>query len=1150
MKRLLIIAILFLSFVFAIKADEKEDSLEYYVQRVSAAYASSEYQDACMCFENILRIYKELAGDVSQDTVYASIENSYANLCFQLGDYETTIRLLTEMSDVYRVYDSSKLQYITNSLAICYDYLGNYENAIELGTKALEIYIKTLGEEHPDYAASLNNLALYYSHNGDYEKAIEISNKALEICIKTVGEEHPNYATALNSIAMCYEYLGNYAKAIEFGTKALEIRKKTLGEEHPDYATALNNLAYYYSEFGEDEKAIKLATQALEIFKRVFGEEHPDYATSLSILTYCFSDLGDYSKAIELGTKAVEIFKITIGESSYYAQSLNYLADCYWKMGDYPKAIELGTKALEVWGKQSGEEHPSYAQSLNKLALYYSDVGNYAKAIEFGTKALEISKRTLGEEHPYYAQHLSNLALYYFNLSDYAKSFELGTQSFEIIKRTLPEEHPDYATSLNNLASCYSLMGNYPKAIELGTQVVEIRKRTLGEEHLEYANSLGNLANYYSDIGNYAKAIEFGTKALEIRKKTLGEEHPEYATSLNILAYCHSKLGDYPKAIELGTQVLEIRKRILGEEHPDYATSLSNLAYYYSYFGDYDKTILLLEEFIPIVRKNVLTNFSGLTTNERQMYWDKYSSQLNQWIPCFIIKFGMPNAASILYDNTGLFSKGLLLSTEQEMTKLIKESSDDEALEMYSELQANRQILNVLYSKPIDERYLNCDSLERVSNNLERKLVSRVKEFGDYTRNLSITWQDVQSKLNDKDIAIEFLSYFDKDGEVHYAALTLCKNDTAPILTPLFIESKLLETQREDKTYQTPSADSLIWGPLSSRLEGRSNIYFSGSGILHSIGIEYLSSIEGKECYRLSSTRELVTHKPSETMRGATLYGDIDYDATYASIETSTPTSIREYAMNTTINQNRGIFDYRSLQYGVTPLPGARIELEDVSAMMKEHKTQYEALTGVQASEESFKALSGKHKSLLHISTHGFYYNQEDADKLNDRIRMTLMGDNRPSHAEDKSLLRCGLCLAGANQTLTGKSQPSEGQGDGILNALEIAQTDLRGLDLVVLSACQTALGDVAQGEGVFGLQRGFKKAGAKSILMSLWKVNDLTTQLLMTEFYKHYLSGQSKIESLKKAQDYVRNYVDEDGNKLFEDPYYWAGFILLDALD
>ena len=1006
---------------------------------------SGKVDKAATSYENALRLYKELNGNVSQDTVYASTESTYANLRSLLGDYETAVRLFTEASNIYKVYGTSNPRYATllRNLAHNYSNLGNYEKAIEIGTQTLDIYKTTIGEEHPDYGITLITLAYCYSSLGDYTKAIELGTNAMEIFKRTSGEEHPNYAASLNEIANCYKQLGDYAKAIEFGTQAMEIFERTIGEDHP--------------------------------------------------------------------------------YSGHYVQSLIHLADCY------------------------------------------SNTGDYTKALEFCTKALDISKRiTLGEEHPDFAQSLNRLADFYSNIGDYAKALELSIQAMDILKTTLGEEHPDYARSLGNLADYYSELGDYAKAIELGTQAMEILKRTLGEEHPDFAGSLGNLAKYYSELGDYVKSIEYDTRALEIYKRTLGGEHPYYAASLGNLAYYYSKVGDYSKAIEFGTQAIEIFKRTLGEEHPDYAILLGGLAYYYSEREDYDSTLLLLKKIIPIEHNTVLSNFSGLTANERYFYWGKYANTYTSWIPKILVHSGLPNVASVLYDHSALFAKGLLLSTELEMTKLIQERGDNEALQMYYELHQNRQILNAQYSKPIAERSINCDSLERISNNLERQLVSRVKEFGDYSRNLSITWQDVQSKLNDDDIAIEFLSYTDKDGGMHYAALTLCKNDTAPILTPLFVESKLLETQREDKTYQTLAADSLIWGSLSSLLNSKSHVYFSASGMLHNIGIEYLPSMEGKECYRLSSTRELVTHKPSEGIKSATLFGDIDYDASYASIKSSetnipsvpvvpsAPSSIL-YAENTDLvpiigKSGRGGFDVsslRSLRYSVDSLPGSRKEIQAISALLKKSGFKVQdcnTKTRNQASEESFKSLSGQRKSLIHIATHGFYYEETEAENKGEHLRMMLMGDDIPSHSEDKSLLRCGLCFAGANQFLREESLPADGQDEGILNALEIAQTDLRGLDLVVLSACQTALGDIAQGEGVFGLQRGFKKAGAQSILMSLWNVDDEVTQLLMTEFYRGWTSGMTKTAALRNAQTIVK--------EKYPDPRHWAAFILLDALD
>lgn len=923
--------------------------------------------------------------------------------------------------------------------------------------------------------------------------------EALEIRTKSLRIDCPEYATALENLAFFYYKDGNLDNAIRLGTEALEIMRNKLEPDSSKIASLLHNLAQYHSEYGNHNKAIQLASEEKEILKSLFGVNSPEYASALANLSVCYSDFGNYDEAIRLGVEALEIRKDTLGIA-----------------------------------------HPSYAASLNNLAACYRSVGNYSEAIRLATEAIDAYKRATRIDSTEYANSLGNLALSHYALGNYDEAIRLDSLAMNIYK--VDTYSPSYVGILEDLSIYHSRIGGNDEVIQLYTEAMSILKESENFDSLNYANSLARFSDSFFALGDYDKAIQLGTEAMNIINEQENIDSLSYALLLHNLTLYHSKNRNYSDAIRLGTEAMSIIKKEKGTNHSDYATSLFNLALYYSFFENYNKAIPLLKDYVSIMRKNILVTFLGLTASERQRYWDKFSYKFNQRIPSIIVQSGIPDAASWLYDNTALFAKGLLLLTELEMANLINESDDIEALQMYSELHQNRQILNAQYSKPITERHIDCDSLERVTSHLERQLISRIKEFRDYTRNLSITWQDVQNKLDDNDIAIEFISYRDNDENIRYVVLTLCTNDTAPALTQLFTEHELIEASGDDETYLTSKADELIWGSLASRLEGKTHIYFSAAGLLHNIGIEYLPSMEGKECHRLSSTRELVTHHTSSTISSATLYGGIDYKASYASIESSIPNSVKDYAMTASTSQNRGRFDYRTLRYGVSALPGTKEEITEVSAMLKPLGTSFETLSGTQASEESFKALSGQRKSLIHIATHGFYYNSEEADNLSDNMRLMFIGENRPRNVEDQSLLRCGLCFAGANQILSGESKPSDGQDDGILNALEIAQTDLRGLDLVVLSACQTALGDIAQGEGVFGLQRGFKKAGAQSILMSLWEVDNDATHLLMTEFYKGWTSGLSKYTALRQAQAVVK--------EKYPDPKYWAAFILLDALD
>ena len=237
--------------------------------------------------------------------------------------------------------------------------------------------------------------------------------------------------------------------------------------------------------------------------------------------------------------------------------------------------------------------------------------------------------------------------------------------------------------------------------------------------------------------------------------------------------------------------------------------------------------------------------------------------------------------------------------------------------------------------------------------------------------------------------------------------------------------------------------------------------------------------------------------------------------------------------------------DFPNLRNGVTELDHSGPEAEFVAEILKQNSYSPTLMLGTQASEESFKNLSGRNNEIIHIASHGFYWTENQADKAarynKNFIFMSQRGDNAFRHAEDRALTRSGVLMAGANHAFNGETIPT-GIDDGVLTAQEISRLDLRGADLVVLSACETGMGEIS-GDGVFGLQRGLKKAGVNSVLMSLWKVDDNASEILMKAFYRNLMSGLAKQQSLLNAQKELRD-------KGFDDPYFWGAFILLDALN
>ena len=503
--------------------------------------------------------------------------------------------------------------------------------------------------------------------------------------------------------------------------------------------------------------------------------------------------------------------------------------------------------------------------------------------------------------------------------------------------------------------------------------------------------------------------------------------------------------------------------------------------------------------------------------------------------------------------NTALLCKGLQLRSDHAIRAIIKQSGHKSALRKYDELQYT---LHLLTAAPEEAT----DSLLKRKEELENDLFRLSEFFGDYRKSLFMSWKDVQRRLTDKDVAIEFTLvkkdyddlYVRKDSTIQegYYACVLRKGMMTPDVVFVARTDSISTTP---DVYSSTTMTQRLLTSLQPYLKGITNIYFSPIGKLNHLSIEDLpmdndlrKTISGKyNFYRLSSTRELVEDSLFVSGSNAIIYGGLAYDATVDDMQRD---AVKHPEMQTRdVHVSEGLVDIEGMRSAITEIPylaGTRTEAENVTTTINgNHNRQLTALlvVGTDGTETSFKALSGQQKRIVHIATHGYYFTERDAEKA-----QALLGrDSRDLRTEDGSMLRSGLFMAGAENRYQGKEIPS-GIDDGILTAQEIANTDLSGLDLCVLSACQTAQGDVSS-EGVFGLQRGFKKAGAKSILMSLWKVDDEATCLLMTEFYRNWIAKKmTKHDALEAAKHAVRSHKE----KGWDNPQYWAAFILLDGLD
>ena len=735
------------------------------------------------------------------------------------------------------------------------------------------------------------------------------------------------------------------------------------------------------------------------------------------------------------------------------------------------------------------------------------------------------------------------MALSYSDIGDYQKGLELNLKVAELRKVVLGENHPDYLGSLNNLASSYSLLGDYQKGLEIFLKIADIQKETLGDKHPDYLTVLNNLALSYSDIGDYQKGLELNLKVAELRKVVLGENHPDYLGSLNNLASSYSLLGDYQKGLEIFLKIADIQKETLGDKHPDYLLTLGNLSYSEFYLLKFQSALSRYLQILNYIQNLIVEYFRVMTEHEREMYL----SIKNHLFTLFPIYFEKANdsyseAANDFY-NIALFTKGLLLNTTIDFEKLIAESGNTDAIEKFEELKLLKLQILWIQEKPIAERYLNVDSLENIAQQKETELVKLSKEYGDYTQNLKITWQDVQANLLVNDVAIEFVEYPTLSDTVKYAALVLRKDWQYPKMIPLFCKDHIEEfiIQDEDKIYSYgyvgKQMKKLLWEPLEEFISSGERVYFSPAGIIHQLAIENFawddSTIlsERYQMHRLSSTKELVVQQSESKSHLAVVYGGLYFkldsvDMIAGSKKFDTPDDL--FALV------RGYPNDYSERSGWDTIYGTRLEAEQINLLLSDKKYQVDLYTGKAGIEESFKALSGKKNGIIHIATHGFFLPIEESRQ--NPFVMQRIGDDQPAKTTIDPMLRSGLIMAGGNKAWLGEDIPDNIE-DGVLTAKEISHVDLRGTDMVVLSACETGLGEVSS-EGVFGLQRSFKQAGVKTIVMSLWKVNDEATKYMMTEFYASLLSGKEKREAFLEAKQKCR--------EKYIDPRYWAAFIML----
>lgn len=949
----------------------------------------------------------------------------------------------------------------------------------------------------------------------------------------------------------------------------MQIREAVVGVNHSDYAVSLNNLGALYMETGRYKESEELFLQSLKVKSDLFGRNHPDVALALDNLAQVYMETGALDKVESLTIEAMNIRKEFFGSNHpSYANSLDNLAGYYSMIGNYPEAERLYKESEKIYLDNFGEQHGQYAISLNNLGAFYDEVGDYGKAEDYYLRSLEIISSVHGKEHPAYAVSIENLGSFYQGMGNLEKAIPLYLEALVLKEKILGATHPDYLSSLENLAMLNGSNGNYEQAEEALLLVLEIKGLTIGKDNEQYTNTLLSLGHLYLDMGRLDDCEKYYLESKQNIEETYGKEHKFYGNLLSNMALLYNGQGKYKQAEKYLLESLEIIGNTVGKEHQKYLVGLSNLGTHYENMDQNDKAENYHVEANQKIFDQLLRNFAFMSEKEKQLFIGKYNSYFIGFHSFTLKRFGEnPEITTHAYNNE-LFLKGVLLQSSRRLQDNIINSNDQDLVDLYSGWVRLREEIGILYSLPPAERLNNPAALEDQANELEKELVKQSQVFSEGQSSISVRWNDIRDALADNEAAIEFINfqYYHNDwtDSTLYCALILKKDFDYPELVYLFKEKDMQALLDKSDAYSDPVYVSdlygtrgarvaaevvqprseklynMVWKRMEGHLESVDRIYLSPSGLLHKISFpaipvdDTLLLSDQYQLFTVTSTRQILDQSTTSLSSGnneAVVYGGILYDID----ESKLAALSADLSTDEATTRSAVIPEDASRGSSWTYLAGTLDEANKISSLLEGNSVKTKILSGEGTTEETFKNIRQQYNpAILHLATHGFFF-PEPEEHLQVTSKQAGLDENVFKTAQNP-LMRSGLILAGANRVWEG-ADPIPGIEDGILTAYEVANTDLSGTELVVLSACETGLGDIRGSEGVYGLQRSFKMAGADYIIMSLWQVPDQQTVELMTLFYENWLSGAEIREAFAKAQREMRKKYD---------PFYWAAFVLV----
>jgi CHAT domain-containing protein len=982
--------------------------------------------------------------------------------------------------------------------------------------RAVAIREKVLGPEHPALSESLCDLGIILREAGDTTRALPLLERAVAITEKVRGSEHPELVRLLRSLAHVHTAMGDDAGAEKILERTLGLAEMVLGKDDIQVAKILNNLAVVRANLEASAPIRPLYQRSLAISEKALGPDHPDVATMMVNLANLHTVSGEFAEATALYERALAIYEKALGpESSWVAWTLTNLGGLYVDMGTYTEGVAVFRRALSAYEKSLGPDHPETGYLVMNLGGALAATGEFAQAKPLLEHALAIAEKTLGPDHPNVAAALDTLGMLHHATGEYEEARRLFERA----------------------------LGNEENAASTADRLFATRHQ---------------LSRLLYDMGQYAEARKRVEASLEVLVERQGADHPQVGRTLSLLAVLLLKLGDPRGAFEAALRAEEIGRNYLRLTARSFA----------------ERQALAFSTVRSSGLDVALTLAADRDAPQEPRLWDS-----------------LIHSRALVLDEMAARHAAVAGADDLEIARLVRELTSARERLAWLAVRGPGETPPEQYRRLLDET-------REEKEQAERALAEMSAAFRQEQARSRLGLKEVAAALPADGALVAYVKYgrhefgqkpAGKPPEPvpSYLAFVLKAGASDPAIAPLGAAKEIdalvnrwraqmeaeassagRASKRAEAAYRSLAAklQHRVWNPIAMHLDGAQQVFIVPDGALNLVNFaalpvgqtQYLAEA-GPLIHYLSAERDLVPVETTRDNRALLALGAPAFDETgvFAALAPQPQEGAAAPVLLASAQAYRGprsaCGSFETMRF--EPLPASAREVEDVADLWQQASdtgsreravlrgTAAEAisdvvsLSGAAASEAAFKQLAPGRR-VLHLATHGFFLAGQCSSALDSPADPTR-GVAPASVTGENPLLLSGLVLAGANHRQAARPE----EDDGVLTAEEIAALDLRGTEWAVLSACDTGVGEVKAGEGVFGLRRAFQVAGARTVIMSLWPVEDEATREWMRNLYSgRFLEGLSTAEAVRSAS--LKLLRERRAQKLSTHPFYWAGFV------